>query len=316
MRIVGELAKLHPGDEQLNAVSMAEGTVGPTAKRQRRPNVRLGDIGGDASLSYDNHPHQQRRGSSKQHYQRKQYHAPGKGSKQKSNETLALTLVESKNGENNIENEGEDNERDLDLDKVAIGSWKTFRRASKTKRGREGSVRKRVRSNWVSSKIDENEKLLTSGDEGDADGEGEGDFNLDNDDGTNRDFQSENTEEEVEEKNGSPVHSFEDNDVDLNGEREGGNARGVEFHNKSQRRLNRVSDEMEAPSDTIGKNGVKVWLEQLGLGRYAPVFEIHEVDDEVLPMLTLQDLKDMGINVVGSRRKMYCSIQKLNRGFW
>ena len=33
------------------------------------------------------------------------------------------------------------------------------------------------------------------------------------------------------------------------------------------------------------------------------MFEIHEVDDEVLSMLAFADLKDMGINVVGSRRK-------------
>lgn len=63
------------------------------------------------------------------------------------------------------------------------------------------------------------------------------------------------------------------------------------------------------------RNGIRVWLGELGLGRYAPVFEIHEVDDEVLPMLTLEDLKDMGINAVGSRRKLYCAIQKLSKGF-
>lgn len=87
---------------------------------------------------------------------------------------------------------------------------------------------------------------------------------------------------------------------------------------------NRASKDFEGgPSDTdtrnwnVGgeRNGIRVWLNQLGLGRYAPVFEIHEVDDEVLPLLTLEDLKDMGINAVGSRRKMYCAIQKLNRGF-
>ncbi|KAK7285873.1 hypothetical protein RJT34_20656 [Clitoria ternatea] len=47
------------------------------------------------------------------------------------------------------------------------------------------------------------------------------------------------------------------------------------------------------------------------LSRYAPMVKIHKVDDELLPMLTLEDLKDMGINVVGSRRKMYTAIQKL-----
>lgn len=64
------------------------------------------------------------------------------------------------------------------------------------------------------------------------------------------------------------------------------------------------------PSAT-GYGGVKAWLDGLGLSRYAPVFEIHEVDDEVLPMLTLEDLKDMGIGAVGSRRKMYAAILKL-----
>ncbi|CAF2074222.1 unnamed protein product [Brassica oleracea var. botrytis] len=64
-----------------------------------------------------------------------------------------------------------------------------------------------------------------------------------------------------------------------------------------------------------GREGVKIWLQELGLGRYWPMFEIHEVDEEVLPLLTLEDLKDMGINAVGSRRKMFCAIQKLGREF-
>ncbi|PKA60253.1 hypothetical protein AXF42_Ash008312 [Apostasia shenzhenica] len=77
----------------------------------------------------------------------------------------------------------------------------------------------------------------------------------------------------------------------------------------------RVSDAEDEPSEEDGRGwegDVRSWLEGLGLGRYAPVFEIHGVDDEVLPMLTLEDLKDMGINAVGSRRKMYCAIQKLS----
>lgn len=61
----------------------------------------------------------------------------------------------------------------------------------------------------------------------------------------------------------------------------------------------------------MGYGGVKAWLDGLGLSRYAPVFEIHEVDDEVLPLLTLEDLKEMGIGAVGSRRKMYAAIMKL-----
>ncbi|KAJ6837283.1 putative ankyrin repeat and SAM domain-containing protein 6 [Iris pallida] len=78
------------------------------------------------------------------------------------------------------------------------------------------------------------------------------------------------------------------------------------------------ASEGDAPSESNGwdeEGGVRPWLNRLGLGRYAPVFEIHEVDDEVLPMLTLEDLKDMGINAVGSRRKMFYAIQKLKKNF-
>ncbi|CAN7110721.1 unnamed protein product [Brassica rapa subsp. narinosa] len=73
--------------------------------------------------------------------------------------------------------------------------------------------------------------------------------------------------------------------------------------------------ELSEPSNMEGREGVKIWLQELGLGRYWPMFEIHEVDEEVLPLLTLEDLKDMGINAVGSRRKMFSAIQKLGREF-
>ncbi|XP_010682663.2 uncharacterized protein LOC104897477 [Beta vulgaris subsp. vulgaris] len=60
-------------------------------------------------------------------------------------------------------------------------------------------------------------------------------------------------------------------------------------------------------------DGVRKWLVELGLGRYAPVFQIHEVDEQVLPFLTLDDLKDMGIHAVGSRRKLYSAILNLRK---
>eukprot|EP00252_Welwitschia_mirabilis_P007835 TRINITY_DN19556_c0_g1_i1.p1 TRINITY_DN19556_c0_g1~~TRINITY_DN19556_c0_g1_i1.p1 ORF type:complete len:372 (-),score=66.91 TRINITY_DN19556_c0_g1_i1:166-1281(-) len=63
------------------------------------------------------------------------------------------------------------------------------------------------------------------------------------------------------------------------------------------------------------ENGVTLWLNGLGLGRYSQLFEMHEVDTEVLPMLTLEDLRDMGVSAVGSRRKMYNAIQKLQKNF-
>eukprot|EP01018_Ginkgo_biloba_P011284 Gb_25948 [translate_table: standard] len=62
-------------------------------------------------------------------------------------------------------------------------------------------------------------------------------------------------------------------------------------------------------------NSIRTWLNGLGLGRYAQLFEMHEVDNEVLPLLTLDDLREMGINAVGPRRKMYTAIQKLGKSF-
>ncbi|KAJ4974008.1 hypothetical protein NE237_007182 [Protea cynaroides] len=59
---------------------------------------------------------------------------------------------------------------------------------------------------------------------------------------------------------------------------------------------------------------VRTWLEQLGFAKYVGLFEMHEVDEEALPLLTFEDLKEMGIDTVGPRRKMYTAIQHLREG--
>jgi hypothetical protein len=53
------------------------------------------------------------------------------------------------------------------------------------------------------------------------------------------------------------------------------------------------------------------WLEKLGLGQYAKVFADNDIDVSVLPHLTDQDLKDLGISL-GHRRKIFAAI---NEGF-
>lgn len=58
-------------------------------------------------------------------------------------------------------------------------------------------------------------------------------------------------------------------------------------------------------------DAVRRWLEEIGFGKYASVFEMHEVDEETLPLLTLEDLKEMGVFAVGPRRKLYTAIQQL-----
>ncbi|XP_076914410.1 uncharacterized protein LOC143573406 [Bidens hawaiensis] len=65
-------------------------------------------------------------------------------------------------------------------------------------------------------------------------------------------------------------------------------------------------------SESMSINSVGRWLEDVGFGRYAGVFEMHEVDEEALPLLTLDDLKEMGVLAVGPRRKLYAAICGLN----
>lgn len=62
------------------------------------------------------------------------------------------------------------------------------------------------------------------------------------------------------------------------------------------------------------ENGVREWLEELGLGKFAEMFEMHEVDEDALPLLTFEDLKEMGIAAVGPRRKLFRAIQLLKGG--
>ncbi len=44
------------------------------------------------------------------------------------------------------------------------------------------------------------------------------------------------------------------------------------------------------------------WLRSLGLERYEPAFRENEIDQRVLPSLTQEDLKEIGVGPVGHRR--------------
>src|SRR5437764_6653910 len=56
---------------------------------------------------------------------------------------------------------------------------------------------------------------------------------------------------------------------------------------------------------------IVVWLRSLGLGRYEAAFRDNEIDETVLPNLTAEDLKDLGVAVVGHRRKILDAIAAL-----
>ena len=42
---------------------------------------------------------------------------------------------------------------------------------------------------------------------------------------------------------------------------------------------------------------VAAWLRGLGLERYAPAFRDNEIDGEVLPELTAEDLRELGVQL-------------------
>ena len=50
------------------------------------------------------------------------------------------------------------------------------------------------------------------------------------------------------------------------------------------------------------------WLEGLELGQYADSFAENFIDSEILPDLTNDDLKDLGVSAVGHRRKLLKAI--------
>ena len=50
------------------------------------------------------------------------------------------------------------------------------------------------------------------------------------------------------------------------------------------------------------------WLRRLGLEQYAPVFVANDIDGEILPELTPDDLLGLGITSIGHRRKLLAAI--------
>lgn len=56
---------------------------------------------------------------------------------------------------------------------------------------------------------------------------------------------------------------------------------------------------------------VHEWLEGLGLGEYVEAFVDNHIDEQVLPDLTADDLKDLGVRSVGHRRRLLSEIAKL-----
>jgi class 3 adenylate cyclase/tetratricopeptide (TPR) repeat protein len=58
---------------------------------------------------------------------------------------------------------------------------------------------------------------------------------------------------------------------------------------------------------------VALWLRRLGLAQYEQAFRDNAVDADILPRLTGDDLKELGVHAVGHRRKLLDAISHLDR---
>src|SRR6201987_2661645 len=56
---------------------------------------------------------------------------------------------------------------------------------------------------------------------------------------------------------------------------------------------------------------IVVWLRSLGLGKYEAVFRENEIDETVLPNLTAEEMKELGVTALGHRRKLLDAIAAL-----
>ena len=56
---------------------------------------------------------------------------------------------------------------------------------------------------------------------------------------------------------------------------------------------------------------IVVWLRSLGLERYEAAFRENEINERVLPTLTAEDLKELGVAALGHRRVLLDAIAAL-----
>jgi len=56
---------------------------------------------------------------------------------------------------------------------------------------------------------------------------------------------------------------------------------------------------------------IVVWLRSLGLGKYEAAFRENDIDEKVLPSLSHETLKDLGVTSVGHRLKLLEAITAL-----
>jgi len=84
--------------------------------------------------------------------------------------------------------------------------------------------------------------------------------------------------------------------------------RAMALVNQLKQSHRQMSNEMDALFIDADMQDIRTWLEKRELGEHTKVFEKHRVDFEVLGDISYDDLKEMGIHEVGTRRKVMRAI--------
>jgi hypothetical protein len=78
--------------------------------------------------------------------------------------------------------------------------------------------------------------------------------------------------------------------------------------------LSELAQEYKAFLSGDAAKQVVVWLRSLGLGEYEAAFRENEIDETILPSLTHETLKELGVTAVGHRLKLLDAIAALRGG--
>jgi len=60
------------------------------------------------------------------------------------------------------------------------------------------------------------------------------------------------------------------------------------------------------------KTGIKDWLEEIGMGEHWEKFESNKIDEDILQSMTDNDLKDIGVDALGDRKKICAAISGIH----
>src|SRR6516225_384128 len=63
---------------------------------------------------------------------------------------------------------------------------------------------------------------------------------------------------------------------------------------------------------TNAAGDIRAWLAELGLAKYAEVFSSNAIDLDVVRELTEADLKDLGVEAMGDRKRLLRAIASLS----